>query len=69
MAFALWATVGRLSSGEAFEPSAQFFVAICFVLGSGLSLTGFRLAAIRPNKYGSILSPVGWHVLAFLFFA
>lgn len=45
------------------------FVLIAIFLGIGVFflLVGWRLLLNRPNRYGSILSPVGWRVLGSLF--
>jgi ATP-dependent Clp protease adapter protein ClpS len=69
VAFGLSATVRLLSSAERFESSARIVVAVFLGLGVILSSIGFRLAANRPNKYQSILPPMGWYVLAFLLVA
>ncbi len=40
---------------------------IFLVIGVFFLLVGWRLLLNRPNRYGSILSPVGWRVLGSLF--
>jgi hypothetical protein len=42
-------------------------IAMFLVIGVFFFLVGWRLLLNRPNRYGSILSPVGWRVLGSLF--
>jgi succinate dehydrogenase/fumarate reductase cytochrome b subunit len=43
---------------------------ICFVLVAAFCLmVGYRLLLNRPNRYGSLLSPTGWRLLASFFVA
>ena len=51
------------------EHRAPGFVVIgaFLVIGVFFLLVGWRLLLNRPNRYGSILSPVGWRVLGSLF--
>jgi hypothetical protein len=42
-------------------------IAVFLVIGVFFFLVGWRLLLNRPNRYGSVLSPVGWRVLGILF--
>lgn len=48
------------------------WIAICvalLVVGAFCALVGFRMFLNRPNKYGSVLSPIGWNILGSVFAA
>ena len=62
----LWSAINRPNVVDA------GVIALCaglLIVGTFCALVGFRLFLNRPNKYGSILSPVGWRVLGALFAA
>src|SRR5437868_6942110 len=69
VAFALWATARIFSSEARSGYFARMVVVVFLGLGLLLSSMGLRLVANRPNKYQSMLPPVGWDVLSFVFFA
>lgn len=49
---------------------AVYLIACGFCVVTAFSLSvGWRLFLNRPNRYGSILGPIGWSILAFLFAA
>jgi hypothetical protein len=65
-AFVLYKISGRLGEVASFVLSVLVFLAL---IGSLLLSSGARMLANRPNKYGSIFTPVTCFVGAALFFS
>ena len=65
----VWATYKISSLNETPDFGAFVLLAIFGVLAAFCSLVGWRLALDRPNRFGSILSPAGWRLLAGIFAA
>jgi len=49
------------------ELGAFVFLAVIAVVGAFCALVGWRLFLNRPNRFGSILGPVGWRILGGMF--
>jgi ATP-dependent Clp protease adapter protein ClpS len=47
-----------------FDKSLVVMVPFCLVISAFCALVGYRLLFNRPNRNGSLLSPVGWMALA-----
>jgi hypothetical protein len=68
-ALAVWMVERRLSLSGGLEPGVAAVIAVFAALALFCLLAGYRLLFDRPNRYGSLLSPLGWRVLATFFFA
>ena len=66
LAFLLWG-VGRIWSARGDLRSAALITLVFSVVGLFCTLVGYRLLFLRPNAYGSLLTPIGWFALAGLF--
>ena len=59
--------VRRIGSLAGVDWSAIIFIAVLGLLSTFCLVVGYRLALNRPNRYGSMLPPTAWAVLAGLF--
>lgn len=66
LAFFLWGA-GRIWSARGDLQSAAIITLVFSVVGVFCTLVGYRLLFLRPNSYGSLLTPIGWFALAGLF--
>lgn len=66
-ALAAWMVERQMTLRGAIQPDAAVFIVVAGLISLFCLLVGFRLAFNRPNRYGSILSPTGWAILAILF--
>ncbi|HEY4370014.1 MAG TPA: hypothetical protein VGN07_22465 [Steroidobacteraceae bacterium] len=57
-----------LTAGTDF-PAVLAVMTIFALIGVFCAVTGYRLLFNRPNRYGSLLSPIGWWILSGLFAA
>lgn len=63
-ALVFWVVGRQLGVHGALDKSAMVMVASCSTISTFCSLVGYRLLFNRPNRNGSLLSPVVWLVLA-----
>lgn len=61
---AIWMVERQITLRGAIESIAAALIIFLFVISAFCSLVGYRLLFNRPNRYGSLLSPVGWKTLA-----
>jgi ATP-dependent Clp protease adapter protein ClpS len=66
-ALVIWFVVRQFAAPGAIELAVAVSVVIVFTMSAFCSLVGYRLLLNRPNRYGSLLSPAGWRVLAAFF--
>jgi tetratricopeptide (TPR) repeat protein len=57
----------RIESFAGVDRTAIVFIAVLGLLAAFCLAVGYRLALNRPNRYGSMLSPTAWALLAGLF--
>jgi ATP-dependent Clp protease adaptor protein ClpS len=62
-----WMLERQIAFGRAAQLSSLAFVAVFLVIAGFCALTGYRLLFRKPNRYGSLLSSVGWNILAGFF--
>ncbi|MCW8879267.1 MAG: hypothetical protein OQJ89_02695 [Kangiellaceae bacterium] len=65
--FASWA--GYLGLHADFSSVAVVFLGVVFLVSAFFLNVGWRMLMNRPNRYGSILSPLSWVIVGFLFTA
>jgi len=56
-----------VSSADSSEIATAVFVASLMAVAVFCLAVGYRLFLNRPNKYGSILTPLGWNALGAVF--
>lgn len=62
-----WASYKVMIVGRAPGFGALALLGVLAILAAFCSLVGWRLFLNRPNRFGSILTPRGWRVLAAMF--
>lgn len=62
-----WASYKIMSLNRAPDDWAFVLLGLSAVLAAFCSLVGWRLFLNQPNRFGSILSPLGWHMLGGVF--
>jgi hypothetical protein len=67
IALFVWASYKVAVLARTPEVGAFVVLAVFATLAAFCSLVGWRL--FRPNKYGSVLAPVGWRILGSVFAA
>jgi ATP-dependent Clp protease adapter protein ClpS len=60
---AVWAIDRQFASRGVVEISAAAVIVVFPSISAFCCLVGFRLAFNRPNRHGSVLSPLGWKLL------
>ncbi len=65
--FSIWIVERQFAAGGAFQSTAAVLVISCLVISVFCFLGGYRFLLNRPNRYGSLLSPPGWKMLAACF--
>jgi hypothetical protein len=67
VALLIWASYKIMMLNRSPDYWAFVLLGAFALLATFCSLVGWRLFLNQPNRYGSILSPVGWRVLAGVF--
>ena len=62
-----WAIYKVVSFGESPQWTMYFLIAGFAIIGMFCLSVGWRLFLDRPNRYGSILTPLSWRILGTLF--
>jgi ATP-dependent Clp protease adapter protein ClpS len=60
----IWAVGRQLAVHSELDKSVIVIAALCSMISAFCSLVGYRLLFNRPNRNGSLLSPIGWMALA-----
>lgn len=63
----VWGLERQFAFGRAGQLSGLAPFAVFLAISGFCSLTGYRLLFRKPNRHGSLLSPVGWKILAGFF--
>jgi hypothetical protein len=67
VALCAWILQRQFTLKGGVTPSAFIFSAVVGIVGFFCTLIGYRLALDRPNRYQSLLPPIGWYILALVF--
>jgi len=67
IALFVWASYKISVLNRALELGAFALLVAFAILAAFCSLIGWRLFLNRPNRFGSILSPLGWRILGAMF--
>ena len=63
----VWIVERQLTLRGTVEPSALIFSAVLTIVGLVCGVIGIRLTFNRPNRYQSLLPPLGWYAIASVF--
>ena len=66
-ALLLWFGFLLVTTPKRLDASGLWLISILSPIATFCLVVGIRMLANRPNAYGSVLSPVGWYVLASTF--
>jgi ATP-dependent Clp protease adapter protein ClpS len=64
---ALWMVERRFALHRASEISTVVVITVLVIISVFCSLVGYRLLFNRPNRHGTLLSPLAWRILAGFF--
>jgi len=67
VALLVWASYKVVTLDRAPEFGAVLLLGALAILAAFCSLIGWRLFLNRPNRFGSILTPLGWRILGAMF--
>ena len=66
-ALLLWLADGMVSLGRTPDLFASCVLAALATIGLFFAVVGWRVFWNQPNRYGSLLGPIGWRILGVLF--
>jgi hypothetical protein len=63
----VWTIQRQVDLNGALEPAVLLFAAVCTIVALVCGVLGVRLTLNRPNRYQSLLPPLGWYALTSFF--